>query len=283
VSIPLTVSAEWLNERIYDDTIKVVDASWHLPPTGIVGKDEHVKARIPGAVYFDIDACATQSDLPHTLPDADQFARYVGELGISNNHHVIVYDASGWFSSARVWWMFRHFGLASVSVLDGGFAAWKEKSLPLESGDVDPAHAVFKAAKTNDKRFKTANSNQVLEASNSESVLVLDARPASRFYAIEKEFRPGLRSGHIPNSKNLPFPELVENGYLKSDNELKEIFASAGFESDVPVITSCGSGVTAAILILALEKIGGQDLSLYDGSWSEWGSLEHLPVEPAVE
>jgi len=179
--------------------------------------------------------------------------------------------------------MFRHFGLSSVSVLDGGFAAWKENGFPIESGEADSTHAVFKATVSDDKRFQTVNSDQVLEASKSGSALIVDARPASRFDATEKEFRPGLRSGHIPNSRNVPFPELVNNGFLKSDTMLKEIFEAAGFESDVPVITSCGSGVTAAILTLALEKIGGQNLSLYDGSWTEWGSLSHLPVEPSSD
>ncbi len=283
MSISSTVSAEWLSEHVNDDAVRVVDASWHLPPTGIVGKDEYLKARIPGAVYFDIDACATPGDLPHTLPSAEKFAEYVGELGIANDHHVVVYDASGWFSSARVWWMFRHFGLSSVSVLDGGFAAWKAMGLALESGEANPTKAVFEATVTDDKRFQAANSDQVLNASTSGAALVLDARTASRFDATEKEFRPGLRSGHIPNSQNVPFPELVENGYLKSDSMLREIFEAAGFNPSVPVITSCGSGVTAAILTLALEKIGGQNLSLYDGSWTEWGSLSHLPVEPASD
>lgn len=276
MAVSSVVSVEWLQENL--GNVRVVDASWHLPPTGRDGSEEYINAHIPGAVYFDIDVCATAGDLPHTLPSPEAFASYVGKLGISELDHVVVYDANGWFSAPRVWWMFRYFGCASVSVLDGGLEAWSRQKLPTESGQVSPQAATFKTSRPENKAFKVVRACDVLEASQTGTSQIVDARPAARFHAQEKEFRPGLRSGHIPNSLNLPFGELIENGRLKSDDELRHIFDEAGMTGDKPVISSCGSGVTAAVLLLAMEKIGFTDLSLYDGSWSEWGSLEALPI-----
>ncbi len=276
MSVSSVVSVEWLHENL--SNVRVVDASWHLPPTGRNGSDEYVKAHIPNAVYFDIDVCATAGDLPHTLPSPEAFAQYVGKLGISELDHVVVYDANGWFSAPRVWWMFRHFGCASVSVLDGGFEAWNKQALPTESGQASPQATTFKTSTPAGKAFKVVRASDVLEASQTGMSQIVDARPAARFHAQEKEFRPGLRSGHIPNSQNIPIAELTENGRLKSDDALKQIFDEAGMTGSKPVISSCGSGVTAAVLLLAMEKIGFSDLSLYDGSWSEWGSLEALPI-----
>ena len=276
MSVSSVVSVEWLQENL--SKVRVVDASWHLPPTGRDGSEEYIKAHIPDAVYFDIDVCATADDLPHTLPSPEAFASYVGKLGISELDHVVVYDANGWFSAPRVWWMFRHFGCVSVSVLDGGFEAWNKQALPTESGQASPKPATFKTSSPAGKAFKVVRACDVLEASQTGMSQIVDARPAARFHAQEKQFRPGLRSGHIPNSQNMPSGELIENGRLKSDDELRQIFDEAGMTGDKPVISSCGSGVTAAILLLAMEKIGFTDLSLYDGSWSEWGSLEALPI-----
>ncbi len=276
MSVSSVVSVEWLHENL--SNVRVVDASWHLPPTGRNGSEEYVKAHIPNAVYFDIDVCATAGDLPHTLPSPEAFAQYVGKLGISELDHVVVYDANGWFSAPRVWWMFRHFGCASVSVLDGGFVAWIEQGLHTESGEASPKATTFKTSEPRGNTFKVVRASDVLEASQTGMSQIVDARPAARFHAQEKEFRPGLRSGHIPNSQNIPIAELTENGRLKSDDALKQIFDEAGMTGSKPVISSCGSGVTAAVLLLAMEKIGFSDLSLYDGSWSEWGSLEALPI-----
>lgn len=276
MSVSSVVSVEWLQENL--SNVRVVDASWHLPPTGRNGFEEYVKAHIPKAVYFDIDVCATAGDLPHTLPSPEAFAQYVGKLGISELDHVVVYDANGWFSAPRVWWMFRHFGCASVSVLDGGFAAWIEQGLHTESGEASPKATTFKTSEPRGNTFNVVRASDVLEASQTGMSQIVDARPAARFHAQEKEFRPGLRSGHIPNSQNIPIAELTENGRLKSDDALKQIFHEAGMTGSKPVISSCGSGVTAAVLLLAMEKIGFSDLSLYDGSWSEWGSLEALPI-----
>ena len=274
------VTVDWLREHIGDEHVRVVDASWHLPPTGRNGREEFLAEHIQGAVYFDIDECATKGPLPHTLPSAEQFSLYAGELGISEIDHVVVYDVSGWFSAARVWWMFRHFGSARVSVLDGGMAAWKQAGLAMESGASKAPKKQYVINQENAGLLPFVKSTQVLEASKTEHTQIVDARPSARFLAVEKEFRPGLRSGHIPSSLNVPFADLIDNGFMKSDEELIRIFTGAGVEKGRPIIASCGSGVTAAILLLALEKIGFNELSLYDGSWTEWGSDESLPIEP---
>lgn len=281
MSVGSIVTVDWLQNHISDENVRVIDASWHLPPTGKSGKEEFLLGHIPGSVYVDIDECSTKGPLPHTLPTASHFAEYMGKLGIRQTDHVVVYDANGWFSAARVWWMLRHFGSETVSVLDGGFTAWTQAGLAIEVGDAQVLPKPFlserkKAAKT----LNFVETQQVLAASKNHTSQIVDARPSSRFHAVEKEFRPNLRSGHIPSSLNVPFADLIDNGFMKSDAELESIFASAGVEKGKPVITSCGSGVTAAILILALEKIGFDDVSLYDGSWTEWGSNQSLPIEP---
>lgn len=276
MAVSSVVSVDWLQENLQQ--VRVVDASWHLPPTGRNGAEEFLNAHIPGAVYFDIDVCATTGDLPHTLPSASTFAQYVAKLGITEQDHVVVYDATGWFSAPRVWWMFRHFGCATVSVLDGGFAAWSGRAFAIESGLQSPTPTTFKTSEPDGSAFQVVVASDVLEASQTGDSAIVDARPAARFHAHEKEFRPGLRSGHIPNSENIPFGDLIENGFLKSDEDLRAVFNAAGITGEKPVISSCGSGVTAAVLLLAMERIGFADLSLYDGSWSEWGSLEALPI-----
>lgn len=280
MSVSSIVSVDWLQNHFHAENVSVVDASWHLPPTGRSGRDEFQLGHIPGAVYFDIDQCSTKGPLPHTIPSAAQFSDYAGGLGINENNHVVVYDANGWFSAARVWWMFRHFGSTNVSVLDGGLAAWKKSGLALETGDAQIDENTYQAIPNNNVgSFGFVKTEQVLQASSAQSSQILDARSSSRFHAVEKEFRPGLRSGHIPSSLNVPFADLIDNGFMKSEDELERIFMAAGVKKGLPIITSCGSGVTAAILVLALQRIGFADVSLYDGSWTEWGSNESLPIE----
>jgi thiosulfate/3-mercaptopyruvate sulfurtransferase len=279
---PLSVSTEWLNERLHESNIRIVDASWHLPTSARNGKAEYQQQHIPGAVYFDIDSCTADSELPHMLPDPDRFAQYAGNLGISEHNHIIVYDSLGLFSAARVWWMFRYFGASQVSLLEGGLPAWIAAEFPLVSGESPQQAALFRAVADNAQSdLKVANADKVLHASMHADSIILDARSAARFSAIEKEFRPGLRSGHIPGSHNVPFMDLQENGFLKPDAELRRIFQRCGVEPGSSVITSCGSGVTAAVLVFALKRIGIEDIALYDGSWSEWGALASMPIEPA--
>lgn len=273
------VCVDWLQKHIDDQNLRVIDASWHLPPTGRSGRDEFLIEHIRGAVFFDIDECSTQGPLPHTLPTSEYFAKYVGGLGISETDHVVIYDANGWFSAARVWWMLRHFGSRSVSVLDGGLAAWKAKGFTLEAGKSDISECRYRVTDNNNKAFGVALAEQVLLAANTKSAQIVDARSSARFQGVEKEFRPGLRSGHIPSSLNVPFAQLIDDGKMKNDAQLLAVFESAGLDSSKPVIASCGSGVTAAIVILALHKTGFSDVSLYDGSWTDWGSDSTLPIE----
>lgn len=269
------VSADWLHEHIQDDDVRVVDASWHLPATGRNARTEFAQAHIPGAVFFDIDEHTSASHLPHMMPSAEKFASTAGRLGLSDKHKIVIYDSQGLFSAARVWWMFRYFGARNVSVLDGGLPAWLNSVLAVESGAVETAPVVFD---TSDSAYTIASLDDVLQASRSGDSLILDARSQARFLAVEKEVREGLRSGHIPGSKSMPFSELLNDGYLKPDDELRVLLHERGVTNSRSVITTCGSGVTAAVINLALECIGVSDVALYDGSWTEWGGLPEMPV-----
>jgi thiosulfate/3-mercaptopyruvate sulfurtransferase len=269
-------STDWLAAHLGEPGLGIIDASWHLPPTGRNGAAEFRAAHIPGSVYFDIDAIADVStDLPHMLPDAHKFAQEMGALGLGDGMHFVVYDAHGLFAAARVWWMLRAFGVSDVKILDGGLPKWMRESRPLEEGEARPKPQRFTPRL--DHSF-VASLDDMRKALANPTLQVVDARPAERFTGEAPEPRPGLRSGHMPGSLNLPFVEVVEHGHLKSDAALAAAFAEHGVDLSKPIITTCGSGVSAAVLALAVEEAGGRVAGLYDGSWAEWGGLPDCAV-----
>jgi thiosulfate/3-mercaptopyruvate sulfurtransferase len=273
------VSTEWLAKELGAPDLRVLDGTWHMPQLKRDPRAEFAQAHIPGAAFFDIDAIADHStSLPHMLPAAAAFAAAVGALGIGSGDRVVVYDVRGVISAARVWWTFRAFGHDAVAVLDGGFRKWRAEGRPVESGA--PAHAArtFKAT----PRPELVRDLAAMRANvTTRAAQVLDARSAGRFAGTEPEPRAGLRGGHIPGSLNLPYESLYrEDGTLKAPGELTAALRGAGVDLDRPVVTTCGSGVTASVLALALYLAGRRDVAVYDGSWSEWGGRPDTPVEP---
>ena len=270
------VSTNWLADHLTDPDVQIVDGSWYLPTQGRDAAREFMEGHIPGAVFFDIDAIADRStDLPHMLLDPESFGEACGALGLASDNTLVVYDGAGLFSAARVRWMLRHFGAERVAILEGGLPKWKQEGRPLAAGADAAKAAVFSAQVLNDDAVDLAAVREVLATGSAQ---VVDARPAARFRGEAPEPRPGVRPGHMPGSSNLPFSEIVEDGRLKSPEMLKQAFESAGIDLDRPVITSCGSGVSAALLVLGLETMGKTDSRLYDGSWAEYGSRDDLPV-----
>ena len=272
------VTTEWLAARLSSPDIIVLDASLHLPTTGRDARTEYQSTHIPGALFFDINALSDRANpLPHMLPSAVQFASTVKKMGIGDGHTIVVYDSEGLYSAARAWWMFRIMGNSNVRVLDGGLKKWQAESRPLE--DMPPPRRTERhfTARFNESLVRSAE--EVKQAIGHASIQIVDARAAARFEGSVPEPRAGLRSGHIPSSTSLPFTGLLRpDGTLKPRADLKTLITAAGLDVTRPVVASCGSGVTACVLALALAEIGYPDTAIYDGSWSEWGARHELPI-----
>ena len=267
------VSTDWLGQNLDAADLKIIDGSWRMPGNG-AAIESYAKHHIPHAVFFDIDAIADQNtDLPHMLPSPAQFEMAMGAFGIRETDRVVVYDEKGIFSAARVWWTLLAMGHATVAVLDGGLPAWLRDGRPVTTEHTVIRPTTYRAAPV---PARCAASDDVRRALADRSASIVDARPADRFDGTAPEPRAGLRSGHMPGARNLPFPQLLtEDGKYRSAAEIRHLFESSGVDLSQPIITSCGSGVTAAILSLALEVIGKHDHAVYDGSWADWGDERH--------
>jgi thiosulfate/3-mercaptopyruvate sulfurtransferase len=272
------VSTDWLAAHIDDPKIRIIDASFKLPGVLPLPADDYLAAHLPGAVFFDVDHIADpDASLPHMYPDAARFAREVAALGISTGDTVVAYDSGGWVAAPRAWWMFLSFGYPHVKVLDGGLKKWLREGRPTHSGKVVPKPGKFQA------KFDASylrSQQQLVGNLATQAEQVIDARPRARFEGSAPEPRPALRGGHIPGSRSVPYAGLFDaaTGAMKPLEELRKIFSEAGVDMAKPIVTSCGSGVSALVVTLALYRLGVRGSALYDGSWSEWG----LPNGPAV-
>jgi thiosulfate/3-mercaptopyruvate sulfurtransferase len=274
------VSVSWLVERLGDPQVVVLDAT--LPPVGVVPpvdtRGRYLERHIPGAVFFDIDELSDHSTpLPHMLPAAEEFSRSMAELGVGDDMTIVVYEQTGVFSAPRAWWMLRSFGAREVHLLDGGLDAWMAAGQPVESGPVRRSRASFNAKLDVAAVKSFADVQQIIAAKGQ----ILDARSAGRFAGTAPEPRPGLSSGHMPGAASVPFTELVADGRIKDTHALRDLFVQKGVDLAQPVTTTCGSGVTAAVIALGLEMAGATQVSLYDGSWAEYAQRPEAVIEKA--
>jgi len=278
-AVEALVGTDWLAAHLGDPDLRVIDATWYLPHLGRDARREFAQAHVPNAVYFDIDAVSDKtSSLPHMLPSAADFGRQVGALGIGDGDHVVAYGARNMIASARAWWMFRVFGHERVSVLDGGLPKWRAEGRALEGGAPAPAPRAF-AARFHPELVRDLG--QVRDNLTSRREQALDARSPGRFTGAEPEIRPGVRSGHIPGSLNLSYDRLFPGaeGALAPRDAIRAAFDASGVDLGKPIFTTCGSGVSAAVLTFGLYLLGRKDVPVYDGSWTEWGGRADTPVE----
>ncbi|MER8372491.1 3-mercaptopyruvate sulfurtransferase [Mesorhizobium sp. M1406] len=278
---PFTVDADWLQQRLGEPGLTIIDASWYLPAQKRDARGEYEAAHIPGARFLDQDAVSDpDSPLPHMLPSPRHFAQYVGAMGVSADDTIVVYDGPGFFSAPRAWWMFRVMGVFQTYILDGGFDGWKAAGRPVTAEPTKIAPSVFHADFDAGRVASLADMRRIVDTGESQ---IADARGPGRFTGTEPEPRTGIRSGHMPGARNLPYSALSENGELLSKDRLRKVIEEAGIDLSKPVVTSCGSGITAAVATLALETLGHTDNRLYDGSWTEWGGLSDTPVVTGKE
>ncbi|MDR6758946.1 thiosulfate/3-mercaptopyruvate sulfurtransferase [Mycoplana sp. BE70] len=270
------VTADWVQKQLGAPEFRIIDASWYLPAQNRNGAAEYAGGHIPGAVFYDQDAIADLSTgLPHSIPSPEEFAIAVEKLGISDTDTIVVYDGPGIFTAPRVWWLLRTMGAKNVYVMDGGLDGWKKEGRPLETDLPEPAPGHFRP------HFNPAavtSFDEMHDIVSSGSRQIADARGAGRFTGEEAEPRAGMRSGHMPGARSMPSGIFSVDGRLKDLDALKTTFYSAGIDLDAPVVTTCGSGITAAIITLALHSLGHENNTLYDGSWSEWGARADTPV-----
>ena len=272
------VSTDWLAAHLDDPKVKVIDASYKMPGVLPLPSEDYLKGHIPSAVFFNVNTIADPDDpRPHMYPSAEQFARDVSALGVSSGDTVVAYDSGGWVAAPRAWWMFLSFGHPEVKVLDGGLRKWVSEGRPTESGQVSPKAGKFQAKL--DSNF-VRSKQQLLKNLETKGEQLVDARPRPRFEGTVAEPWPGRRSGHIPGSRNVPYAELfdADTGAMKSLEELRRAFTGAGVDISKPIVTTCGSGVSALVLTLALYRLGARGTALYDGSWAEWGLPDGPPV-----